>query len=50
MVNMLELILHPSKYILFLCQEIEYLAFIIISINLTLTLTLVKKQKNFVTL
>ena len=47
MVNMLQLILHPSKSILFLCQEIEYLGFIIISINLTLPLTLVKNQKKF---
>ena len=50
LMSSLELILHPSKSILFLCQEIEYLGFIIISVNLTLTLTLVKNQKDFVTL
>ena len=40
----LGLIVHPSKAILFPCQEIEYLGFIINSTNMTLTLTPVKKQ------
>ena len=39
------LIVHPSKSILFPCQEIEYLGFIINSTNVTLTLTPVKRQK-----
>ena len=41
----LGLIVHPSKFILFPYQEIEYLGFIINSTNMTLTLTPVKKQK-----
>ena len=45
LLSSLGLIVHPSKSILFPCQEIEYLGFIINSINITLTLTLVKKQK-----
>ena len=40
----LGLIVHPSKAILFPCQEIEYLGFIINSTNMTLNLTPVKKQ------
>ena len=46
LMSSLWLIVHPSKSILFPCQEIEYLGFIINSTNMTLTLTLVKKQKN----
>ena len=45
LMSSLGLIFHPSKSILFPCQEIEYLGFIIDSTNMTLTLTLVKKQK-----
>ena len=41
----LGLIVHPSKSVLFPCQEIEYLGFIINSTNMTLILTLIKKQK-----
>ena len=44
---LLVLIVYPSKTILFLCQEIEYLGFIINSTNMTLTLTLLMKQKNY---
>ena len=43
----LVLIVYLSKTLLFLCQEIEYLGFIINSTNMTLTLTLLKKQKNY---
>ena len=45
LMSSLGLIVHPSRSVLFLCQEIEYLGFIIDSTNLTLTLTLIKKQK-----
>ena len=41
----LGLIVYPSKSVLFPCQEIEYLGFIINSTNMALTLTLIKKQK-----
>ena len=45
LLSSLGLIVHPSKSVLFPCQEIEYLGFIINSTNMTLTLTLIKKQK-----
>ena len=45
LMSSLGLIVHPSKSILFACQEIEFLGFIINSTNMTLTLTLVRKQK-----
>ena len=48
LMSSLGLIAHPSKSILFPCQEIEYLGFIINSTNMTLALTL--EAENFITL